>query len=93
MEEIEPWLVMPLNDIGLTSNYYLSVHPHLDWNVHMKHLMSRLTIGIYSLHMVKHMRPLYVKRLLYMSNVERHLNYGMAAWGPMRSACNLKKLK
>ena len=74
---------------------FLGVHldEHLDWNVHMKHLMSRLTIGIYSLHMVKHMLPLYVKRLLYMSNVESHLNYGMAAWGPMLSACNLKKLK
>ena len=73
---------------------FLGVHidQHLDWNTHCQHLLTKLTMGTYSLFMTKKMLPYFSKRLIYLTNVECHLLYGISAWGPMLTKRNLKKL-
>lgn len=73
---------------------FLGVHldQHLDWNIHCQHLLTRLAVGTYSLFMTKNMLPYFSKRLIYLTNVECHLLYGISAWGSMLTQSNLKKL-
>ena len=77
------------------STKFLGVHidEHLNWSVHVKHLLTKLSSGLYSLNMAKNILPIYSKKLLYFSHIQSHLIYGLSAWGPMISACDLKKLK
>ena len=69
------------------------IDEHLDWNIHIKNLLLKMTMGLYSINMTKNLLPYFSKRLLYLSNIESHLTYGISAWGPMLSSANLKKLK
>jgi hypothetical protein len=77
------------------STKFLGVHidEHLNWSVHVKHLLTKLSSGLYSLNMARNILPMHSKKLLYFSHVQSHLIYGLSAWGPMISAADLRKLK
>ena len=84
------------NEISRVSNTkFLGVFldEHLDWNIHVKTLLNKLAVGNYSLNMSKNMLSTYTKRLLYMSNVQSHINYAISSWGPMLTKANLKKIQ
>ena len=68
------------------------IDENLDWNMQIKHVLVKLASGIYSINATKNLLPTSSKRLLYFSNVQSHLTYGLSAWGPMITASNLRKL-
>ena len=73
---------------------FLGVHidQHLDWNTHCQYLLTKLAMGNYSLSMTKNMLPYFSKKIVYQTNVESHLSYGISAWGPMANGSILRKL-
>ena len=66
---------------------------YLDWNLHVKTLLNKLAIGNYSLNMCKNMLKTHTKRLLYLSNIQSHINYALSSWGSMLTHSNLKKIQ
>ena len=68
------------------------VDEHLAWDKHVKHILTKLSIGIYSINMVKNQLSCNSKKLLYFANIQSHLQYALSAWGPLISACDMKKL-
>lgn len=66
---------------------------HLEWSVHVKYLLSKLTAGIYSLNMAKNIVNYSSKRLIYLAHVQSHLDYALSIWGPMISVKNRNKLR
>ena len=69
------------------------IDEHLNWSIHIKHLLTKLSSGLYSLNMARNILPFNCKKLLYFAHIQSHLIYGLSAWGPMISASNLRKLK
>ena len=64
-----------------------------NWNSHVKHMLSKLTAGIHSLNMVKNIVPFYLKRIIYLANIQSHLNYAVCVWGSMLTSSNRNKVK
>ena len=69
------------------------IDENLDWNSHVKHMLSKLTAGIHSLNMVKNIVPFYLKRIIYLANIQSHLNYAVCVWGSMLTSSNRNKVK
>ena len=69
------------------------IDENLDWSSHVKYLLSKLTAGIYSLNMVKNFLPSHIKRMIYLTNIQSHLNYAMCVWGPMLNSSNRNKIR
>ena len=65
----------------------------LDCNLQVKHILSRVAAGNYSLSMAKNILPIESKLLLYFSNVQSHLVYAISAWGPLLKKGDLKCIK
>ena len=82
-----------LTKIDSTKFLGLYIDEHLDWSTHIKHLLTKLSSGLYSLNMTKNLIPYNSKKLLYYANIQSHLNYGMCVWGPMLTKRNVKKLQ
>jgi hypothetical protein len=66
---------------------------HLNWNLQVKHILAKLSVGNYSLNMAKNILPVYAKCLLYLSNIQSHIIYALSSWGSMISQANLRKIK
>jgi hypothetical protein len=84
---------MDIKQVSHTKFLGVIIDEYLDWNMHIKHLLTKLASGIYSLKMAKNLLPFSSKRLLYFSNIQSHLTYGLSAWGSMITSTNLRKLK
>ena len=82
-----------VKQVSYTKFLGVIIDENLDWNMHIKHVLLKLASGIYSIHATKNLLPTSSKRLLYFSNVQSHLIYGLSAWGPMITASNLRKLR
>ena len=53
---------------------------------HVVHILSKISSGLYSLRCLKIIVQRRVRRNVYLSNVESHLNYALCTWGPMNSS-------
>ena len=68
------------------------IDEHLEWNHQVKHVMTKMIAGNYSLSMVKNMVSVKSKLLIYYANVQSHINYALSVWGPMAKAAEINKL-
>ena len=66
---------------------------YLDCNLQVKHILSKIAAGNYSLSMAKNILPIESKLLLYFSHVQSHLVYAISAWGPLLKKGDLKCIK
>ena len=71
----------------------IKIDQYLEWDSQVKHILTRMIAGNYSLSMVKNMLPVKSKLLIYNSNVSSHLNYALSTWGPMLKARDIKKIQ
>ena len=69
------------------------IDEYLDWNLQVKSVLNKLSIGNYSLNMTRNVLPSHSKRLLYLSHIQSHLNYALSSWGSMISQTCLRKVK
>jgi len=65
----------------------------LDWEPQVKHVLTKIIAGNYSISMIKNMLPLSSKLLIYYAHVQSHINYALSVWGPMVKAKDLKKIR
>ena len=82
--------VMRVSDIKFLG---VTIDEFLEWEKQAKYVMSKMIAGNYSLCMVKNMLPVKSKLLIYNSNVNSHLNYGLSVWGPMLKDKDIKKIQ
>ena len=61
----------------------------LEWNDHIKHVVTKLSKGNYIIAKSKNMVPLKIRKSLYSSLFQSHLEFGLISWGS--AACS--KLK
>ena len=71
----------------------VKIDEYLEWENQVKHILTRMIAGNYSLSMVKNMLPVKSKLLIYHSNVSSHLNYALSTWGPMLKERDIKKIQ
>ena len=64
----------------------------LSWNVHVNHVISKISSGLFSIRVMQNILPGYVLKDIYFANVQSHLYYGISAWGPMINKSLLKVL-
>ena len=69
------------------------IDEYLDWNLHVKSVLNKLSVGNYSLNMTRNILPSHAKRLLYLSNIQSHITYALSSWGSMMSQTCLRKIK
>ena len=61
----------------------------LTWDYHSKHVGNKISSANFALNRVKHILPLYIRKLVYNSLVRCHIEYGILAYG----GCNNKGIK
>ena len=71
----------------------IMINEFLDWELQIKHVLTKMISGNYSISMVKNMVPLSSKLLIYYAHVQSHVNYALCIWGPMLKSKDLKKIK
>ena len=65
----------------------------LDWTLQVKHVLTKMIAGNYSLQMIKNILPPSTKLLIYFANIHSHLSYALSVWGPMLKVGQLNRLK
>lgn len=65
----------------------------LDWELHVKRVLTKLSMGNYSLCMISKCLSFKPKRMIYFANIESHVKYALSVWGPMLKKREIKKLK
>jgi len=65
---------------------------HLIWEHHIKYIENKVSVGLYNLNILKHILPSYNLKMIYLSFVHSHINYGCLLWGNTYKK-HLKKLK
>ena len=59
----------------------ITISKHLTWNNHVMQVTNKIARTIGMMHNLKKILPLNILRILYISLILPHLNYGILAWG------------
>jgi hypothetical protein len=59
----------------------IRINENMKWNVHIKHLSSKLNTSYYTISSLKNVMSTYVLRTMYFSCFHVHLRYGLTLWG------------
>ena len=65
----------------------------LEWTLQVKHMLTKVIAGNYSLNMIKNIIPTRSKLQVYYCNVQSHLSYAISAWGPMLKSKDLQSIR
>ena len=65
----------------------------LEWTLQVKHMLTKVIAGNYSLNMIKNIIPTRSKLQVYYCNVQSHLAYAISAWGPMLKSKDLQSIR
>ena len=82
-----------LRSVSNTKFLGLIIDENLTWSNHIKNVHLKLAKGLYTLRSVRKSLPNWTKRILYMSFINSHINYGLSLWGPMALSSDIKKLE
>ena len=66
---------------------------NLSWNVHLSKLITKLKKNIHLLLNHRNYLDTYMLKLIYLAQIQSHLNYCLVLWGSMASCENLNKIK
>ena len=68
------------------------IDQHLNWDNHIKQLITKINKNLYLLRCFKKLLPNWSKRMLYFNYIHSNLTYGLSVWGPMASQLEKNKL-
>ena len=71
------------NDTGDGSFKFVGMHldEHLSWSKHVDNLVKKLNFACFTISRIKNILPLCIRRTLYMTLFQSHLEYGILAYG------------
>ena len=65
----------------------------LTWSAHVNKLSVKIKRNIHLLQNHRNVLDSYTLRLIYLAQIQSHINYGLVVWGGMASAEQLNKKK
>ena len=75
---------------GCTETSFKFVGHHLDefltWDYHLNHIKNKLSKSNYLINTSKNIFPLHIRKQLYNSIFRPHLEFGVLAWGGVKSS-------
>ena len=66
---------------------------NLNWNAHSLKLVNKLKCNIHLLTNHRNFLDSYTLKLIYLAQIQSHLNYGLILWGNMASGETLNKIR
>ena len=66
------------------------VDSRLDWNTHADKVLLKIKCNMNLLQQSKNLLATHCKKILYFTQIQSHLSYGILVWGPM---CSKQKIK
>ena len=69
------------------------IDKNLTWHEHISHVHQKIQRNLHLFKAEKNFLNIHSKCLLYFSQIQSHLNYGLALWGNMSSTTLLNKLQ
>ena len=65
----------------------------LSWNCHLSKLSARIKRNMYLMRNHKNILDCHTLKLIYLAQIQSHVNYGLVLWGGMASSENLNKIR
>ena len=65
----------------------------LNWNSHLNKLCANIKRNVYLLRNHKNTLDYHTLKLIYLAQIQSHINYGLVLWGGMASSEQLNKIR
>ena len=65
----------------------------LNWNCHLSKVSTKIKRNVYLLKNHKNILDCNTLKLIYLAQIQSHINYGLVLWGGMTSSENLNKIR
>ena len=65
----------------------------LNWNCHLSKLSTKIKRNVYLLRNHKNILDCNTLKLIYLAQIQSHINYGLVLWGGMALSENLNKIR
>ena len=65
----------------------------LSWNCHLSKLSAKIKRNVYLMRNHRNILDCHTLKLIYLAQIQSHINYGLVLWGGMASSENLNKIR
>ena len=65
----------------------------LSWNCHLSKLSAKIKRNIYLMRNHRNILDCHTLKMIYLAQIQSHINYGLVLWGGMASSENLNKIR
>ena len=81
-----------INFVNQTKFLGIRIDRKLDWKYHVDKVLTKIKQNMNILKLGKHFLNVHAKCIVYFTQIQSHISYGLAVWGNMISATTAAKV-